>query len=98
MVGRNYTEVVVEIEFDVQCADVAGGAWHSRGECGDVVVELRQLQHENTKLRRRVSSIMRWLEANQPDVFRRGLWDAINAADSAAIEEIEAKHKGGEPR
>ena len=29
---------------------------------------------------RRLSAIGRWLEDNQPDVFKRGLWDAINAA------------------
>lgn len=28
----------------------------------------------------RLVAITEWLEANQPDVFRRGLWDAINAA------------------
>jgi hypothetical protein len=29
---------------------------------------------------RRLAAVARWLEANQPDVFRRGLWDAINEA------------------
>ena len=29
---------------------------------------------------RRLAAIVRWLEANQPDVFSRGLWDAINEA------------------
>ena len=28
---------------------------------------------------RRLRAMTEWLEANQPDVFRRGLWDAINA-------------------
>lgn len=32
------------------------------------------------ELRSRLSATVLWLEANQPDVFRRGLWDAINAA------------------
>jgi hypothetical protein len=29
---------------------------------------------------RRLAAVARWLEANQPDVFSRGLWDAINEA------------------
>lgn len=29
-------------------------------------------KHEAT-----IKAIVEWLEANQPDVFRRGLWDAI---------------------
>lgn len=28
----------------------------------------------------RLRAIIAWLEANQPDVFKHGLWDAINAA------------------
>lgn len=34
---------------------------------------------------RRLEAIVIWLEANQPDVFRRGLWDAIYAADARPI-------------
>lgn len=29
---------------------------------------------------RRLRAMTEWLEANQPDVFSRGLWDALNAA------------------
>lgn len=29
---------------------------------------------------RRLAAVTRWLEANQPDVFSRGLWDAIYEA------------------
>ena len=36
------------------------------------IVSLRTA--ENT-----IASIIEWLETNQPDVFRRGLWDAIAA-------------------
>lgn len=28
----------------------------------------------------KLAAMTRWLEANQPDVFKRGLWDAINDA------------------
>lgn len=28
----------------------------------------------------KLAEAVRWLEANQPDVFKRGIWDAINAA------------------
>ena len=31
------------------------------------------------KLEAKLSAIVKWLEKNQEDVFRRGLWDAINA-------------------
>jgi hypothetical protein len=27
----------------------------------------------------KITAIVKWLEVNQPDVFSRGLWDAINA-------------------
>lgn len=35
----------------------------------------------------RASAMVRWLDANQPDVWKRGIWDAINAAtaDSAKV-------------
>ena len=39
-------------------------------------------EHE---LASRLTAIVRWLEANQPDVFRRGLWDAINAATQGSL-------------
>lgn len=29
--------------------------------------------------------IVQWLEKNQPDVFKRGLWDAIELAGAAAL-------------
>lgn len=31
-------------------------------------------------LERKLVSIIKWLETNQPDVFRRGLWEAIDVA------------------
>jgi len=33
-----------------------------------------------------IRAMVQWLEANQPDVFRRGLWDAINAANLGSRE------------
>jgi hypothetical protein len=32
---------------------------------------------EITELKLKLASVVMWLEANQPDVFRRGLWDAV---------------------
>lgn len=29
-----------------------------------------------------IRAMIGWLEANQPDVFKRGIWDAINAAEA----------------
>ena len=39
-----------------------------------------ELKSENDRLRvceQRLADVVRWLEANQPDVFRRGIWDAL---------------------
>lgn len=33
-----------------------------------------------------LTAMVKWLEDNQPDVFARGIWDAINAAKWRAIE------------
>ena len=37
-------------------------------------------------LRKRVGALVHWLENNQPDVFRRGLWDAVNSAPQDATQ------------
>lgn len=37
---------------------------------GECALEIRILTET-------LSSVITWLEANQPDVFRRGIWDAI---------------------
>jgi hypothetical protein len=34
------------------------------------------------RLERRMVAVVKWLEENQPDVFQRGLWDAINTANA----------------
>lgn len=39
--------------------------------------ENQRLKTENARLRENLSAITKWLEHNQSDVFRRGLWDAI---------------------
>lgn len=31
---------------------------------------------------RRLAAVVQWLEANQPDVFRRGFWEAVNSASA----------------
>lgn len=43
----------------------------------------RVLPDEIERLRlceRRLAAVVRWLGTHQPDVFRRGIWDAVNAA------------------
>jgi len=32
---------------------------------------------EISNLTKKISVMVAWLEANQPDVFRRGIWDAL---------------------
>jgi hypothetical protein len=29
---------------------------------------------------RKLAAVIRWIEINQPDAFKRGLWDAVNDA------------------
>jgi hypothetical protein len=36
----------------------------------------------------KLKAIIRWLEANQPDVFRRGLWEAIDGSGPQPIPEV----------
>ena len=59
-------------------------------ESGDL--RLPTLLRDNESYRAKLTAIVVWLEANQPDVFRRGLWDAINAADAPSP----AGHGAGE--
>jgi hypothetical protein len=51
---------------------------------GIVPAVLEQLNDEmcaeNTALARKLGIMAGWLEANQPDVFKRGLWDALSGA------------------
>ena len=35
--------------------------------------------------RTKLAKMTRWLEANQPDVFSRGLWDALEASSGDAV-------------
>ena len=42
----------------------------------EVADEIERLQ----SCSRRLMATVGWMEKNQPDVFTRGLWDAINAA------------------
>lgn len=37
-----------------------------------------ECEAEITRLTGTISAMTKWLEENQPDVFRRGLWDAIS--------------------
>jgi hypothetical protein len=51
------------------------------GESADLIDQLaRELDTANariTELESVIKCIVEWLESNQPDVFSRGLWDAI---------------------
>jgi hypothetical protein len=44
-------------------------------------IEAAVLAHVTTQQSRSITAMVKWLEANQPDVFARGLWDAINAGN-----------------
>lgn len=48
-------------------------------------MEARTLQEETkqdeAKSARKLTAVIQWLEQNQPDVFRRGLWDCISSVE-----------------
>lgn len=46
----------------------------------DALAQLSALQQENEGHKAQLSAIVKWLEREQADVFRRGIWDAINEA------------------
>lgn len=45
--------------------------------------ELAALRERVAELEGKVTAIVGWLEREQPDVFRRGLWDALREVPSA---------------
>lgn len=45
--------------------------------------ELAALRERVAELEGKVTAIVGWLEREQPDVFRRGLWDALREVQSA---------------
>lgn len=49
-------------------------------EAADTIDALRERVAE---LEGKVTAIVGWLEREQPDVFRRGLWDALREVPSA---------------
>lgn len=53
--------------------------WHL--ECAAARVE--ELRARVAELEGKVTAIVGWLEREQPDVFRRGLWDALREVPSA---------------
>lgn len=58
----------IELEHGIWCADVNLDA--EREKSGERIAFLEA----------RLIAMTQWLEANQVDVFSRGLWDAINAS------------------
>jgi len=65
------------------------GMYRKEWECCDSVTETESYEPERCPfchrdfLFRRLAGVCKWLEANQPDVFGRGLWDAVNEVDAA---------------
>jgi hypothetical protein len=60
-----------------------GHLWEALKESAIPISRDKGLSEE--ELRTRLAAIIAWLEKNQPDVFRRGIWDAINMADDSAV-------------
>ena len=54
------------------------------GECAE---EISNLKHK-------ISVMVVWLEANQPDVFRRGIWDTL--IPQYKFEQVSCSQCGGE--
>jgi hypothetical protein len=65
------------------------GLWHPgrdglRNETEYIRGDLIESQQARIKqLEAKITAMVEWLEKNQPDVFARGLWDAINDAEQA---------------
>lgn len=51
------------------------------GECRGDGVCAACYAEKYLKIKNRVAAIVKWLEANQSDVFKRGIYDAMNIAD-----------------
>jgi sugar (pentulose or hexulose) kinase len=58
-----------KLRYDRQCAELK----ESRERCAEQTRELAKAHVIS-------GAILRWLEENQPDVFRRGLHDCVAAA------------------
>ena len=43
-------------------------------DCAEAADQIERLKRDGKTMR----AMIRWLKENQPDVFRRGIWDAIN--------------------
>lgn len=54
---------------------------YSQLEINELYELARKLERELTTQNNKLAAIVRWLEVNQEDVFRRGLWDAINSSN-----------------
>lgn len=52
-----------------------------------------------TQFSAKLTAIIGWLEANQPDVFRRGMWDAVNEAEQGSADAASrCRAQGGNTR
>jgi hypothetical protein len=49
---------------------------------GEAQSYIRELEVEHAKAELRIKAIIEWLERNQPNVFSRGIWDAVPASQS----------------
>jgi hypothetical protein len=46
-------------------------------------MQMQSMPERIAYLEARLGAVCRWLEINQPDVFSRGMWDAVEAATNA---------------
>jgi hypothetical protein len=51
-------------------------------------------ERENDRLKLKINAIVKWLEQNQPDVFSRGMWDAISKSNNV----LSVSGERGEPK
>lgn len=50
----------------------------------------QELRHENAIYRAKLVAVTKWLDENQPDVWRRGLCEALAAAEGKRKEAVKA--------
>lgn len=69
------------------CADHLEARTQLTAETVAQAARIAGLEDRRARVDARVAAMVKWLDQNQNDVWRRGIWDAINAADAALATE-----------
>ena len=67
-----------KIELHLRIADLERERNEHRNAAMEADLRTQAAVRGEKQLEGKLTAVTRWLEANQPDVFKRGLWDAID--------------------